>query len=81
MEEEQDAGGEGEHKRGVLHEDDRPDAAARGELSGLPAAACREEQALSEKDGRQPADEAGDVDGLEERVGQAAQVLSSTSST
>jgi hypothetical protein len=65
----------------VLHEDGRPDAAARRELPGLVAAAGREEETLGQERRRQPADEAGDVDGLEERVGQAAQVLSSMSST
>jgi hypothetical protein len=65
----------------VLHEDDRAHAAASRELPGLAPAARRQEAALGEERRRQPADEAGDVNGLEERVGQAAQVLSSTSST
>jgi hypothetical protein len=65
----------------VLHEDDRADAAARRQLPGLTPATCRQEKALGEERRRQPADEAGDVNGLQERVGQAAQVLSSTSST
>jgi hypothetical protein len=65
----------------VLHEDDRADAAPSRELPGLSAPPCREEQALGEQRRRQPADEAGDVKGLEERVDQAAQVLSSMSST
>jgi hypothetical protein len=65
----------------VLDEDDRADAAARRELPGLSVPPFRQEEALGEERRRQPADEAGDVKALEQGVGQAAQVLSSTSST
>ena len=70
MPEESESGGEGEHERAVLHEDDRAEAAPRRQLPGLAAAPRREQDSLRGQSGRHPDDEAGDVSDLEERVGQ-----------
>jgi hypothetical protein len=70
------AGGEGEHERSVLDEDDRSDPAARRQLPGLVASA-REQHTLGDEGRRQPEDEASDVCDLKEKVDQGGRFRSS----